>query len=99
MHFFIRKFWKSYSDFISDFIVVAERFLRTFICKCFQSLGIEPSVILYIYYIVDKGKSSLLQNIVEKIRLGSGNLQRSEIMVNLSELFLGGVMLEVKSGV
>ena len=89
MHFFIRKFWKSYSDFISDFIVVAERFLRTFVCKCFQSLGIEPSVILYIYYMVDKGKSSFLQNIVEEIRPGCRNLQRSQIMVNLSEIFLG----------
>ena len=74
MHFFIRKFWKSYSDFISDFIVVAERFLRTFVCKCFQSLGIEPSVILYIYYMVDKGKSRFLQNIVEEIRPGCRNL-------------------------
>ena len=42
------------SDFISDFIVVAESpyegFLKSFISKCFQSLGIEPSVIFYIYY-------------------------------------------------
>ena len=43
--------------------------MRTF-SKCFQSLGIEPSVILYIYCMVDKGKSSLLQNIVDEIRRG-----------------------------
>ena len=34
---------------------------------------------------VDKGKSSFLQNIVEEIRPGCRNLQRSQIMVNLSE--------------
>ena len=54
VHFFIREFWKSFSDFISDFIVVAEicykGFLISFSTKYFQSLGIEPSVILYIYY-------------------------------------------------
>ena len=44
---------------------------------------------------VDKGKSSFLQNIVEEIRPGCRNLQRSQIMVNLSEIFLGGMMLEV----
>ena len=33
-------------------------------------MGIEPSVILYIYCMVDKGKSSLLQNIIEEIRRG-----------------------------
>ena len=49
---------------------------------------------------VDKGKSSFLQNIVEQIRPGCRNLQRSQIiMVNLSEMFLGGMMLKVKSGV
>ena len=48
---------------------------------------------------VDKGKSSFLQNIVEEIRPGCRNLQRFQIMVNLSEIFLGGMMLEVKSGV
>ena len=47
---------------------------------------------------IDKGKSSLLQNIAEEIRPGCRNLQRSLIMVNLSEIFLGGMMLEVKSG-
>ena len=47
----------------------------------------------------DKGKSSFLQNIVEKIRPGCRNLQRSQIMINLLEIFLGGMMLEVKSGV
>ena len=73
--------------------------MRTFSCKYFQSWGIEPSVILYIYYIVDKGKSSLSQNIVEEIRPRCRNLQRSQIMVNLSKIFLGGMMLEVKSGV
>ena len=30
MHFFIRKFWKSFSDFISDFIVVAESSYKDF---------------------------------------------------------------------
>ena len=40
---------------------------------------------------VDKGKSSLLQNIVEEIRPGCRNLQRSQIMVNLSEIFLGAM--------
>ena len=48
---------------------------------------------------VDKGKSSFLQNIVEEIRPGCRNLQRSQIMVNLSEIFLGEMMPEVKSGV
>ena len=48
---------------------------------------------------VDKGKSSFLQNIVEEIRPGCRNLQRSQIMVNLSEIFLGGMVLEVQSGV
>ena len=48
---------------------------------------------------VDKGKSSFLQNIVEEIRPGCRNLQRSQIIVNLSEIFLGGMMLEVQSGV
>ena len=28
VHFFIRKFWKSFSDFISDFVVVAESFYK-----------------------------------------------------------------------
>ena len=48
---------------------------------------------------VDKGKSSFLLNIVEEIRPGGTNLQRSQIMVNLSEILLGGMMLEVKPGV
>ena len=48
---------------------------------------------------VDKGKSSFLKNIVEEIRPGYRNLQRSRIMVNLSEIILGGMMLEVQSGV
>ena len=30
MHFFIRKFWKSFSDFIGDFIIVAESFYKIF---------------------------------------------------------------------
>ena len=46
---------------------------------------------------VAKGKSSFFQNIVEEIRPGCRNLQRSQIMVNLSEIFLGGMMLDVKS--
>ena len=46
---------------------------------------------------VDKRKSSFLQSIVEEIRPGCRNLQTSQIMVNLSEIFLGGMMLEVKS--
>ena len=49
VNFFIREFWKSFSDFINDFIIVAEsfykNFLRSFSCKRFQSLGIEPTVI------------------------------------------------------
>ena len=48
---------------------------------------------------VNKGKSCFLQNIVEEIRPGCKNLQRSQIMVNLLKIFLGGMMLEVKSGV
>ena len=44
------------------------------------------------------GKSSFLRNIVEEIRPDCGNLQRSLIMINLSEIFLGG-MLKVQSGV
>ena len=46
---------------------------------------------------VDKGKSSFLQNIVEEIRPGCRNLKRSQIIVNLSEIFLDGMMLKVKS--
>ena len=46
---------------------------------------------------VDKGKSSFLQNIVEEIIPACRNLQSSHITVNLSEIFLGGMMLEVKS--
>ena len=46
---------------------------------------------------VDKGKSSFLQNIVEEMRPGCRYLQRSQIMVNLSEIFLGAMMLEGKS--
>ena len=38
------------------------------------------------------GKSSILRNIVEEIRAGCRNLQRSLIMVNLSEIFLGGML-------
>ena len=48
---------------------------------------------------VARGKSILLQNIVEEIRPGCINLQRSQIMVNLSDIFLSGMMLEVKCGV
>ena len=48
---------------------------------------------------VDKGKSGFLLSIVEEIRPGFRNLQRFQIMLNLSEIFLGRVMLEVKSGV
>ena len=48
---------------------------------------------------VDKGKSSFLQNIVEEIRPGCRNLQGSQIMVNLLEVFLDEMMLKVKSGV
>ena len=43
---------------------------------------------------VDKGKCSLLQNIVEEIRHGCRNLERSQIIVNLSEIFLGAMMLK-----
>ena len=48
---------------------------------------------------VDKRKSSFLQNIVEEIGPGCRNLQRTPIMVNLPEILLGGMMFEVKSGV
>ena len=48
---------------------------------------------------VDKGKSSFLQNIEGEIRPVCRNLQRTQTMVNLSEIFLGGMMFEVKSGV
>ena len=48
---------------------------------------------------IDKGNSSFLQNIVEEFIPDCINLQRSQIMVNLSELFLGGMILEVKPGV
>ena len=44
-------------------------------------------------------KSSFLQNVVEKIRPGCKNLQSSLIMVNLSDIFLGAMMLKVQSGV
>ena len=42
------------------------------------------------------GKSSFLQNIVEEIKPGCRNQQRSQIMVNLS--FLGGMILKIQSG-
>ena len=48
---------------------------------------------------VDKGKYGFLQNIVEEIRSGFRNLQRSQLMVNLSEILLDGMMLEIQSGV
>ena len=99
VNFFIREFWKSFSDFISDFIVVAESFykgfLRSFSSKCFQSLGIEPSVILYIHYgwqqenLVSRENQIWLQKSTKK----------SQTVVTLSEIFLGGMMLEVQSGV
>ena len=45
-HFFIREFRKSFSGFISYFIVVAESFYNGFLIsfsfKCFLSLEIEP---------------------------------------------------------
>ena len=43
---------------------------------------------------VDKGKSGFLQNIVEEIRPGCRNLQRSQLMVNMSEIFLDGMCLK-----
>ena len=45
---------------------------------------------IYILWLAG-GKSNFLQNIVEEIRPGCRNLQRSLIMVNLSETFLGGM--------
>ena len=30
MNFFIREFWKSFGDFISDFIVIVESFYKGF---------------------------------------------------------------------
>ena len=52
---------------------------------------------IYLLWFVVR-KSSFLRNNVEEIRPGCKNLQRSLIMVNLSEIFLGG-MLKVQYGV
>ena len=92
VHVFIREFWKSFSDFISEFIIVGESFykgfLKRFSSKYFQSFGIESSiifkcsnfVILYIYY------GWQLENLVS-----------FKITVILPEIFLGGMMLKVQS--
>ena len=53
VNFFVREFWKSFllvtlllsqKGFVKDFWEVSV------LSKCFQSLGIESSAILYIYY-------------------------------------------------
>ena len=53
VNFFTREFLEVFY-FPSDFIVVAENFLkwflRSFNAKFFQLLGIEPSVCLYVFY-------------------------------------------------
>ena len=63
----------------SNFTVVAESFykgfFRSFSSKCFQSLGIDPSVILYLLWLTVR-KASFLQNIIEEIRPGSRNVQK-----------------------
>ena len=43
------------------------------------------------------GKTNIFQNIGEKTRPGSRNLQKSskQCMLNLSQIFLGGMILEV----
>ena len=43
---------------------------------------------------VDSRETSLSSNVVEAIRPGCRNLQRSLIMVNLSEIFFGWYALE-----
>ena len=45
------------------------------------------------------GESGFLQNIVKEIKSGCRNLQRSQIMENLSEIFPGGMILKIQSGV
>ena len=85
-------------DFINDFIVVAESSYKYFwellvVRSVFNQWELSP-VQFYICYMVDKGKSSFLQNIVEETRPGCRNLKRSQIMVNLSEIFLVGMMLK-----
>ena len=47
---------------------------------------------------VGSRKTSFLRNIIEQTRPDCRNLQRSLIIVNLSEIFLGG-MLKVQSAV
>ena len=45
---------------------------------------------------VDSRETSLSANVVEAIRSGCRNLQRSLIMVNLSEIFSGWYALETR---
>ena len=59
-----------------------------FILKCFQS---ESIISFYILLWLAVGKPSFSSNVVEEIRSGCRSLQRSLIMVNLSEIFLGGM--------
>ena len=54
VNFFIREFLQVFY-FPIDFIVVAENFYKGFLrsfssTNCFQSLGIEPIISLYIFY-------------------------------------------------
>ena len=48
-------------------------------------------VILYILLWMTVEKPSFLQNVAEEIRPGCRNLQKSVIMVNFSEILLGGI--------
>ena len=51
-------------------------------------MGIQAhTTFIYLLWLA-AGESSFLQNIVEKIRPGCRNLQRSLIMVNLSDIIL-----------
>ena len=103
VNFFIREFWKSFSDFDSDFIVATESFYKRFL-RSFSSKQVFPIIanwvqcnFIYLLWLT-LGKSSFLQNIVEEIRPGCRNLQRSQIMVHLSEMFLGGMNFFYRNG-
>ena len=44
------------------------------------------------------GESSFLDNIIEEIKPGCRKLQMSQIIVNLAETFLGGMISKFQSG-
>ena len=84
--------------FIRDFLevfyfkVIKRDFWEVFLpSKCFQLLGIKSKISLCIILWLALGKPSFLANIVVEIRPGCRHLQRSLIMVNLSEILLGGM--------